>query len=66
MMNVRVDSNRNAEQPVQKDVKSDDIAELFSLYVSDEPGSRLPFTGPAINVGRCSSCVITTTCSKLV
>jgi hypothetical protein len=58
-------TNVSVKKSVQKEVKSDDIASLFSLYVSNEAGSRLPFTGEAINVGRTTT-VITTTCSKLV
>jgi hypothetical protein len=64
MMNVQVDSSRKMEQSGQENANSDDIAKLFTLYVSNEPSSRLPFTGAAINVGRTSS-VATTTCSKL-
>lgn len=52
------------ETAVSKEISETVKVDIFSLYVSSEPGTRLPFTGASMNVGRTSS-FATTTCSKL-
>lgn len=53
-------NNTKVVRTQQSEVKAD----VFSLYVSSEPGTRLPFTGSSMNVGRTST-FATTTCSKI-
>lgn len=49
------------EVSVSKAVADESVEEMFSTYISSEPGVRLPFTGPSLSVGRtstfaCSTC----------
>lgn len=49
------------EVTVSKAAADESVEEMFSTYISSEPGVRLPFTGPSLSVGRtstfaCSTC----------
>jgi len=60
---VRVAQGASIRPPV----KVDDAADLFSLYVSNEPGTRMQFTNAAFNAGRTSTSThIATSCCLVV